>query len=496
MACESRTLALTCLLAACASSDAPIALSVTSGDSLTPQVGESVRFFVAAIRGDGSSTDVTSAADCTLSGSAPPGRLDGTVFLAEQPGTTDILCRHRGAVGSLGITVAGVRAATVAEVQRGELQEGTRVAVEAVVFALDADGDYTSFWAQDPGGGPYSGIYFRDVRTPEAGALVPAEGEVVRAVGAYLERRGRSVVNVDAIEVIGTGIPVATTLEIAALDPAIWEGCLVRVDDVEVVSTQVDAYTWAVASQGALDGPTLLVDTLLHDPPRRLGQRFGSLTGPLYAWDGTDGPSFAITPRGAHDLGAPVVSVAELHAGSVPEGAAVTLRGLVVTARDPVPEQERVDLFVQQAGGGPRSGLYLRDFLAAPAATAVGDAITVTGAYRLHRGRRVVEITSLTRTGAAPLAVDTIAVAALDEDVHQSALLRVTGVRVLDPSYDAYGWLVAEDDGAGATLIIDTLLFDWRPAPDQAFAAIAGVLYCASGGCALAPRDAADLVAP
>jgi hypothetical protein len=298
---------LACLAAAggCSETNEVASLSVSTPDSTMPAVGQTVRLVVRAIYDDGSSADVTDAAACALVGATPPGTLEDKLFTAAKPGAADVRCSYAEVSGGLSIVVQGDVLVTARQIQTGEIAVGTRVTVETIVTALDPEsgtsGTYTNFYGQDAGGGAHSGLYFRDVRDANAPAV--AEGDKVRVTGEVLERLGRTVLEFDTVESAGTGALTVDELTIDQLDPAMWDGCLVRVKTVEVTADTVDTYYWQVAAQGALDGPNLLVDTLLYDPKPAVGDKFGSITGTLYVFEATaSGATSALEPRRAEDV--------------------------------------------------------------------------------------------------------------------------------------------------------------------------------------------------
>jgi hypothetical protein len=284
-------------------------LNIASADPLTPAAGETVTITVRAVMLDGTSIDVTDRAVCALDAKDPPGTFAGRVFTAAKSGTANVVCTFAGASGSLGITVPGPQQVTVASVQKGTYPQGSVLELAVVVFGIDPDAQYTNFWAQDPGGGPMSGIYFRDVRklVADAGATPApvAEGDTVTVSGAYAERDGRSIINWTAVSRSGTAKPKADIVALSAIDPATWDGCLVEVDDVVVVNPAFDAYTWQVSeARDPTAGAKLLVETLLYalTPPQ--GQVYGAIVGPLYVLQPKSGGSLevAIAPRRATDL--------------------------------------------------------------------------------------------------------------------------------------------------------------------------------------------------
>jgi len=478
-----------------------VSLSLSSPDPLDPDVGEEVRLVARAVLDDGSSRDVTAAVECALGADDPPGRLDGTTFVAEQPGTVDIRCDYQSVQGTLGVTVRGFRRTPIAALQRGEITEGTQVEIEAVVFGLDPAGEFTDFWAQDEGGGPYSGLRFRDARELPEGQPAPspvAVGDRAVVRGIYAEREGRTVVEYTEVSVTGSAVPAVDVVAIADLDPAVYDGCLVGLSSVRVANPAVDNFTWSV-TDGA---DTALVETFLYDAPRAAGDPLERIAGPLWLWTDESGGSFAaIAPRSAADVIslAPPLTVFDIQAGEVAEDSVVSLSDLVVTFVDSFEDPDEpgttlYDLYVQEAGATAGSSILLRDFRAAPSAVAFGDVIDVTGTFLVSGGRKVIDYTDLTVTGTGVPNVDPFDIATDDLRAFESGLVLLESVRASDPEFSDFTWLAIDDrPGGTATVEIETLFHDVAPATDDRFSAIVGLVLCTESGCAVAPRTSDDV---
>jgi hypothetical protein len=503
-------LGLAVTLFACAGDDDAgiVSLSVTSSDPLTPAIGKTVTFTVRAISGDGTSTDVSDRASCGLSSQAPPGRLEGRVFTAERPGTTDIVCTFSEARGSLGITVPGQLRTTVAKIQKGELAPNTEVELSAIVFKVEKDGRYTNFYAQDQGGGPYSGIYFFDARTPpeDENQDLPApaaEGDVVTIKGRYLERDGRSIVRYETVTKTGTGKPTAIVVPIAQLDPKVYDGCLVGLENLRVTNAAVDSTTFEVTD--AAEPPTgkALVDTYDYDPQVKKDARVTRLFGPLYLKQrGTDPLRVAVSLRNETDIvlgdggggGGDVVdsTVGAIQTGAVAESTRVRLKDVVVTAVDA--DETTMNLFIQDPAGGVNSGLYVRDFRADKAyVAAVGDVVTLEGEYIERRGRSVVNFSVITKTGTRAPKIDVVPAGQLDPVKYESALVRVPDVKVVSAVSGGEFQVKDNGDGGTATIAVDTLFYEPTVRVDDVYASVQGVLYNGQNSWALAPRSAADV---
>lgn len=504
------------VLGGCASSsdDASlVSLSVTTSDPTVLDVGETLTFYVRGVTSDGTSTDVSDRASCGLSSDNPPGVLDGRIFEAKTPGTTNIVCTYQGATGTLGIEVRGSRVITIAEIQRGEIEPNTTVRVKAVVFAVDPleEENRVDFFAQDVGGGPYSGIFFYDLRDAEAaqdqdaGDALPeplslSVGDLVDVVGKAVESGGRSVIEFAQVQVEGTESPVEDTVAVSEVAADVWDGCLVKVEDVRVSAEDVGGYAWEVEDAS---GARLLVDTLLYDPQPSLGDEYSSITGAVNVWQPSDGGDLqlALAPRFENDLASggstdPVlVTIADIQGGAVAEGSAVRIEGMTVTAVHEPMSDGSLDMYVQDPAGGPDSGLFLRDFRDDKSeSVAAGDVINVAGGYLEHNGRSVVDYAVLEKVGSATPVVDTLSLESLDLADYESALVRVVNVRCTNPALDDYTW-EATDNGPGGTgtVRVDNLFYDEAPSADRVYGAIRGVVFQGLEYASIAPRASSDV---
>lgn len=501
-----RVMAAGALVASCGSeSSEAVSITISSPDPLNVDVGAVVTLVVQAEMSDGSTLDVTASAACALSGLRPPGSLgaiDATrplIFTAEDPGVAEVTCRYDELSASLSVVVAGFRQVTVAGLQRGEIVQNSKVEVTAVVTALDPIGGWTDGWIQDEGGGPYSGIYIRDIRELDGQdpGMPIAIGDVVRVAGEYVERNGRSTLQYDDIEVTGRAEPVASNLAIPAIDLDMWEGCLIRVEMVEVIEPAFDDFTYAVTHSYDPEGEELLVETKLYDPRPARRQRYEALTGPLFPRIAEDGTvRVAITPRTTEDVGPLQVSISSLRNNQVIDGSLVALTDVVVVAADPVQIGQPFGLYVQDDIGGRNSGMYVRGNDGILASLAEGTTLSFVGELKSEEGRKVIDLRTLevTGSGAEPIAttLDLGALQGTGIRNFESTLVRVTDVEVSNPALSDTTWEVTEV-GGGLRLPISTQFYEEAVAQGDVFAQIVGVVYCDANECALAPRKAEDL---
>ena len=175
-------------------------------------------------------------------------------------------------------------------------QPGVDVALAGVVITANF-GD--TFVVQDPRGGPYSGIV---VFAHGLYATKAKVGDLVDLTGGFYEFYENSQVYLASMDFLGTApvpapyVPahpahVATNGELSEM----FEGVLVRVDDVYTVHTQPDCpqdYGEFVVTGG------LRIDDMGFKWDARIGDHFTSITGPLmYAFG-----NHKIEPRSADDV--------------------------------------------------------------------------------------------------------------------------------------------------------------------------------------------------
>lgn len=157
-----------------------------------------------------------------------------------------------------------------------------------------------TLFVQEPPGGPYSGITVFAHGLPTDTDL--AVGDRVNITGSYSEFFENSQIYLDTYDRIGPGAPpepyvIAHPSHIATNGPIgeLFEGVLVRVEDVHTLHTQPDCPR--DYGEFAITG-LLRVDDLGYRWDARLGDHFESITGPLmYAFG-----NFKMEPRDADDV--------------------------------------------------------------------------------------------------------------------------------------------------------------------------------------------------
>lgn len=191
---------------------------------------------------------------------------------------------------------------------------------------------------------------------------------------------------------------------------------------------------------------------------------------------------------------------AEIRQAELGPGQRVLVANVVVTSR-PAPNEYRSgwDIFVQDQGGGPWSGLRVRFPLDPGDTFEIGDAVDVVGRVQHYRGYYSVDIKSGTDgvevIGAGtPPAPPVISVEdlTLDSDIspsYESMPIRVEQVIVTN-----------EDTCAGEFTVEDVVRIDDRFAPGQlavpvqgSTVSVGGMLVFAEDAFEVAPRDPSEL---
>jgi predicted extracellular nuclease len=161
---------------------------------------------------------------------------------------------------------------TVATIQQGN---GCGTAnlenLVATTDSLVADDGSVTFYAQDAGGGDYSGIA---IFLPGGGVTIAA-GDVVSVVGSASEFYDFTELFVsDATTVIvsGTDTPVPSILSATPTDWEVYEGNLVSLENLDITS-DIDQYGQAQTSYG------IMIDNGIFDYNTNNGDHFGSVMG-------------------------------------------------------------------------------------------------------------------------------------------------------------------------------------------------------------------------
>jgi predicted extracellular nuclease len=370
----------------------------------------------------------------------------------------------------VGATVGGGGDTTVAAIQRGEVADGAYVTLTDVVSTTGLDRSEGGFFVQDAGGGAYSGVYifvYEDVAV-DLGSLT--SGKVLTITGQVTEFHDYTEITVSSssdIEETGTADVTIDVVDTPADgDWEAWEGCLITVADVTVTSNADD--------YGAMDLDNgLKLDDGVADYTASNGETFGTATGLLsYGFD-----YYRLNPRSQDDLDsdgtvpdpepADTATVNEIQTGDVPEGTTVTITAVVTSDVD----LGEKGFFVQDAGGGEYSGIYI--YRGSASAVSLGDVVEITGEVTEHWDLTELVVTddaNITVTGAGDLTVDTISSTPSDWEPWEGCLVTIGAVDV-----------TSDDDGYGAVdlsngLKLDDLLFSHGASSGDSFSEITGLI--------------------
>lgn len=402
---------------------------------------------------------------------------------------------------------------SIYSVRQGEVGEGTVVTLEGVVITTPVELEEGLVFVQEPDAGEYSGIslyLWSDVVL----ATPLAPGDVVNITGEYAEFFGASqiiVKNPDDITVVGTdtlpGPDMVTAADIARTSASAepWEGVRVQVANAMIAESN-DGF-----GQYVLQGDALVGHAFVGSLPKAYtGGSFASITGSLhYSFE-----EFKLQPASATDLvgyQAPPApdadtSIYDIRQGTVDEGTYVKLEDVIASSGLTWSDTAEASFFVQEADGGPFSGIQVFVSDIAGLTVEPGDQLTVVGGYEDFFDTSQIEIadaSGVTKLGSGPapapaLIADpaTIATGGAAAEEYESVLVQVENVTVTNENPDApedYGVFVV----TGELRVDDVFiaLSDWtKPLLGDAFTSITGVLVYGFETTTLAPRDGADLV--
>lgn len=402
------------------------------------------------------------------------------------------------------------------------------VTVKNVVVTANAG---SRIWVQEQGAKPYSGI---QVRLAD-GQTAPAIGSVVTVTGTYTEYFAVAQIDVATVESTGTAAVPApqsvTTAEIrtGAESAEQWEGVLVQLADVKNVEFQVKGTDnqWrgdfrVAPISGGTDSVIvghIFADDYASKPDCSTGEtlcdaqpdQFATLAGVLdYSYS-----EFRLETRGNDDMtfvggGHPeapnvgTVSIAQLQDTSrgdyVGTDVSATVEGAIVTAAT------TQGFFIEDAAGGPWSGVYVRiptgSTVAAPA---VGSVVTVSGKVFEYFNKTQLQATAVevTGTGTLPAAttVDAVAIATggAEMEKYEGVLVEVKNVsNVEDPvlsndGKDRGDFRVGPAGGSAGVIVGHLFVDDYNGSVGDTFRSLVGVLDYSFDEARLETRGNADI---
>ena len=419
--------------------------------------------------------------------------------------------------------------ATIANIQQGNVTAGSEVTLEnVVVTAIRPGNNGVDFFAQDAGGGAYSGIYFFD-----QDGLSPAElaiGDEINVVGTFTEFESGttggtiSEIKPSSIEIVNTGLtPTIDTITAANIGTELadagaaekWEGCLIEIDGSVNVSNTAVGFGEYVVTNGTA---TFRVDDMIVDT---LASRFSNeeLTYVAGVWHYSF-DNYKLLPRLATDVvgstppAAVPVPVADLQDPAVApaSGTMVRVENAIVTGIAEftnAQSETRRSFWIQQGTtAGAKNGIYVFDQSFTGPAVAVGDVLTFDAQFMEFGtapntlSELVIKTTSPipapVSTGSTPVVLTvTLAELVANAELYEGVLVQLdANVTVNSMNPDTTDYKEYTVTNGTQTLRVNDLAFFSRPQVSMGatLTTVRGQLNYANGNFKLEPRVATDIV--
>ncbi len=382
--------------------------------------------------------------------------------------------------------------------------EGQVVTVSGIVTVGGAE-YYTSTSPYavigDAEGGAWSGLvlYGDSIGTLERGQLVAITGTVQEYYGMT------ELGYITGVQVLSTGeqLPPASPVQTSWLTDAggaeQWEAVLVEISDAIV--TAVGSYGQFSVDDGS--GECFVDDLGSYSYSPAVGDTLNAAAGVCwYSYS-----EWKLEPRDDEDLdvgggGGPtdVLTCYQVQgqASSSPYvDEVVSVTGIVTVAGGEFYSSSQAYAVIQDATGGPWSGLILYD--SDISSLSRGDSVTVTGTVAEYYGLTELSYISdvvVHSAGHALPAAEIVTTGSLatpaDPEQWESVLLRVQDLTVVSDSLGFGEWSVT--DGTGACRVDDLGDYAYTPTVGDAISSITGALYYGYSDFKLEPRDDADIV--
>ncbi len=375
---------------------------------------------------------------------------------------------------------------SIYDVQTGEVETDSTVTLTDVVVTSPLTDEGGGFFVQDEGGGEYSGIY---VYMYDEVELSPVVGDTVTLSGKVSEFYDATQITITSAAdayVTGSSTAVATLLEAEPDNWEAWESCLVTLED-QTVTSSVNTYGEVDLSIG------IPMDNLFVNFTASEGDIISTVTGPItYSFE-----AYKINPRDQDDLvgvevgGGGETTVAAIQSGEVATGAQVTLKGVISTSGLDRPEG---GFFVQDAGGGEYSGVYIylyEEVAADLSSLEAGQELTISGQVTEFYDYTEITVSSsadISVTGTGDVTVDVVSTPGDgDWEAWEGCLITVADVTVTSEE-DDYGAMDL-DNG----LKLDDEVADYTASNGESFGTATGLLSYGYEYYRLNPRSQDDL---
>lgn len=356
-------------------------------------------------------------------------------------------------------------------------ENGQTVNTEGVVTAVFSNG----YVIQD-GNGAWNGLWVDDNTNS------PAIGDDVELAGSITETANRTTLSsLTSYQVSSSGnaLPTPTIVSTANASDEQWEGVLIQVENVTVTNASLGNGEWSV-SDGSGD---LRVDdkgSYTYSPA--LDDELDSVTGPLDFSDSV----FKIQPRDDNDIvqAAGLTSIYDIQYTTAPGGDS-PLNGQSVTIQGIVTAQFSNGYFIQEATGGPWTGLFIYD----TNTPAIGDLLELTGIVDEYNN--LTELTTITdyqvvsSSNTLPTA-EPLATGSVAQEQWESCLVQVSDVSVTNADLGYGEWSVS--DGSGDVRIDDKGSYTYTPIAGAELSSITGPLDYTYGDFKIQPRDDNDIL--
>jgi predicted extracellular nuclease len=388
--------------------------------------------------------------------------------------------------GELGDGPGDVGEVSIYDVQTGEVETDSTVTLTDVVVTSPLTDEGGGFFVQDEGGGEYSGIY---VYMYDEVELSPVVGDTVTLSGKVSEFYDATQITITSAAdayVTGSSTAVASLLEAEPDNWEAWESCLVTLED-QTVTSSVNTYGEVDLSIG------IPMDNLFVNFTASEGDIISTVTGPItYSFE-----AYKINPRDQDDLvgvevgGGGETTVAAIQSGEVATGAQVTLKGVISTSGLDRPEG---GFFVQDAGGGEYSGVYIylyEEVAADLSSLEAGQELTISGQVTEFYDYTEITVSSsadISVTGTGDVTVDVVSTPGDgDWEAWEGCLITVADVTVTSEE-DDYGAMDL-DNG----LKLDDEVADYTASNGESFGTATGLLSYGYEYYRLNPRSQDDL---
>jgi len=277
-------------------------------------------------------------------------------------------------------------------VQQDTTLIGKEVAVVGVVTVTTGIFNLKRTFIEDEDGGPWSGVAIWD----NSGEFYAEEGERVRIIGVVYENNGLTEIRVNNFNFISTPVPFPDIIHVNTADIATgssnaeqYESVLVQVNNISVIDDSLGSGEWLVNDGSGACRIDDEADYLFYDVPE-VGTEIASITGIL----NYSNSNFKLEPRYRLDINdgdsTAIYTIPQVQQNISLIGDTVTVIG-VVTASTGVFDPGKT--YIEEAGGGPFSGILLYDSTAALNADE-GDQLRVTGEVSDNEDMTEILVTS------------------------------------------------------------------------------------------------------